>query len=408
MNYFKIVKNSIFSFLFVSGIVFLLDNKLNLLEIIHSATLRNIYNSIDKETKNKVYNNNSDSLALLITNDFYEKEFNSTSPLNKEKLYNLIKNITKQKPKAIIIDFSISPNSLQQTENEIKLYEYLKEISKEINIVLPFAFFSNSNLKNQEKWIKDICKSNIKLAIPFITSEIGLVLKYNNFQNHISHVAYTQNSNICKSLKTKSINEVLTNNKKLFTNQKEIPVNYSKITHSTIYLNNMSEIKKYNLSNKTVFLGGGYGFTDIYKTPYSERFGVEILNAIYYSITHPIEYANLLNTSIIDILNGLLFGFFISFILRKKSTAKTQNMNTFYNLSLIIILFLFIIISLSISSIFFHKFFVWINPVPIILGMFIDLVINSEKKDFNDSFKTAWFAYFLRSCFIILGLYSFF
>ncbi len=106
MNYFKIVKNSIFSFLFVSGIVFLLDNKLNLLEIIHSATLRNIYNSIDKETKNKVYNNNSDSLALLITNEFYEKEFNSTSPLNKEKLYNLIKKYYKNKNlKQIIINF---------------------------------------------------------------------------------------------------------------------------------------------------------------------------------------------------------------------------------------------------------------------------------------------------------------
>lgn len=406
----------VISFLFVNGIVFIVDSKLGYFDVMHSTILRNIEGSYS--INNNSYTNDTDSVVILFSNELFEKEFNSQTPLNKDILAVFIEKILKQKPKNLIFDLDISPdyNFIQQIDNKKEyLYDILVKYSNETNIILPFAFIAqtteNKNLKY--KWFKNMCTNNIQFGFPFIFSENGSVLQYKNYNNHISLVSYNNKSKdyICYENidNFNNFDSIIKKHFHEFSSIKSIPINYQKINDSTILLNDFNQINDFDFKNKTIFIGGGYGFDDKYITPQGEKFGVEILNSIFYTLNHKINHASLLQTVIIfDIILGLSFGTFITFILKKRGNAKFESSITFYNLLLVIIMIIYFIISLNITAYLFHNMYLWINPIPLLLGMFIDAIIGLGNKeiDINKNDKYIFAVYGIKLIFVIFGVYS--
>ncbi|MFA7082915.1 MAG: hypothetical protein WC141_00100 [Arcobacteraceae bacterium] len=380
----------VFSFFFVNGIVYVLDAKFGYFDIVHSTILRNIESAYDTNEKSS-YSHKADSVVILISNALFEKEFNSQTPLNKERLTILVDSILKQKPKNLIFDLDISPdyNFIEQNGNiYLPLYSTLATYSKQTNIFLPFTFIAQTaqNKSLKYEWFTNMCQNNINFGFPFIFNEIGSVLQYKEYEKHIALSAFNSNNHrkVCleNSVGFEEMETIVQNHFKEFDTSESIPINYQALNESTLLLNSFEELSTYDFANKTVFLGGGYGFDDKYITPSGEKFGVEILNAIFYTLSHKIDHNNgLLTLVIFDLSLGLSFGMFIGFVLKRRVNANLQSSITFYNLLTLFIMMVYFIISLNITAYLFHNLYLWLNPIPLLIGMFIDAIIGLGEKE---------------------------
>ena len=409
------------SFFFVNGIVYILDNKLGFFNIIHSAMLQSISSSKDIHSE---YDEKSDSVVILLTNKIFEEEFNAQTPLNKEKLSEIVTKIAQQKPKSIVFDLDISPDynfSLSKQMYSDDIYEVLQTYANEIDIILPFTFIAQTN-KNKElklDWVKKMCQHNIHFGIPFLTNEIGSVLKYYENPNHVSLTINKENG-ICNDIKNITVDDFENIQNKYFKENKRFnssAINYEQINNHTIYIDSINDLTQYNFQDKVIFLGGGYGFDDKYITPYGEKFGVEILNSIFYSSKYHIETADVLKTLIVyDLCIGMLFGWLLNFLLNKRDNIDKEYLLFLNNSALLLLILMFYFISLLISGIFFHYFYLWMNPVPLLIGMFLDGILNLGKKSINQDIDSLlWhqkcihiFSYSLKGLLVILGIYALF
>lgn len=259
----------------------------NLLDIANTISLRNIASSIEN-TESK-YIDKSKSLTILISNELYEKEFKSTSPLNKEKLYLIIKKIISKEPKKLVIDLDVSPDfdfykNINSANSD--LYNLFNISSKDTDIVLPFAFYSKTkeNIQLKREWMRSMCKNNINFALPYLSSQMGISLKYYDDNNSI-YKDTLKNNSICKDIisSKNDIYSLLEKYKTNFLKSKQYPINFKNINSNTIILKSIKDLNNYDFKDKTIFLGGGYGYSDKFITPYGEKFGIQIHEAIFYT-----------------------------------------------------------------------------------------------------------------------------
>ena len=409
---YKFFFNSIISFFFVNGIIFTMNTE-NLFDIANAISLRNVASSIINEKK--VDFNNTDSITIMISNFMFEKEFESKTPLDKDKLYNLIYKIISKDPKRIIFDLDISPDyNFLKKSNEVlnsKIYNLLIENSNKIDIILPFAFISEAkeNKLLKLEWVDKMCKGGVNFGSPLLTSEMGISLEFRDYNNLLSHVAYDNNSTVCRDivLEKNTINNLQTRYKKNNDNSEHKLINYNRIDSNTFFLNSIDELENKNLKNKTVFIGGGYGFSDKYITPSGEKFGVQIHEAIFYTLKNKIDIANIYITLFIDFLLAISFGLLIEFILKKREEADSLNLIALNNILLFSLLIIFIVISNIVSSKLYHDLYIWLNPIPIIVGMFLDSIIGISKKNISNLNEKNKIYYIIVSIFILFGIISF-
>lgn len=374
--------------------------KVNLLDTSNAISLRNIASSIESETNG--YTNTSNSITIIISNIMYEKEFYSISPLNKDKLNILLNKIINKRPKALVIDLDISPDydfsKSKQTLIDKELYSLLMQNSIDINIILPFAFFSKTqeNIVLKKEWVSNMCKNGVKFGLPSLNSEMGISLQYHDYKNSMSKIASTKNNIICEDINN-SLNNLYALSKNYYEeykNSKQHPINFKNINSHTLVINEIDDLKKYDLQNKTIFLGGGYGFGDKYITPYGEKFGVQVHESIFYTISHKIDQANTLLTLIADFLLAITFGIVMEYLVNLREKLTSLNGLALNNILLFVLLITSVIISTIISALMFHNFYIWLNPIPLIIGMFLDSIIGISKRN-NLNERTGTCLYYL-------------
>lgn len=414
----KLLLATFISLFFINGIVYILDNKMGLFNAVHSIVLRNISSAL--ESNNSQYLGNSDSSVVLVSNKMFERYSNYTAPFDKKVMTQIVTKISENKPKALVIDFDISPYyNFSNPRNDYltnPLYVKLKEIAKDIPVVVPFLFMGETDENSMLKlfWFRDMCNANVHFATPLVSSEIGIVLQYHNYNNQLNLLAdellkNKTSKSLCEkieNLKDFNLKKLKEDIKKEYHQGEKLPINYQAINTSTISIDKVEDLEKYNLKDKTVYLGSGYGFTDLFVTPYGEKYGVEIHNAIYYSLNNKIAPANIVISIISDIAIGVLFGMLLSWTIAKRAMIKTTNMLIVNNLAIVFIVTFFIMLSMYLSAVLFHSIFIWLNPIPIIIGMFIDMMIGIDNKKFKDSLKTNWLKLAGKIFFVLLGVLS--
>lgn len=416
----KLLLTTFISLFFINGIIYIFDKKLGLFNAVHSIVLRNISSALEASPSR--YINETDSVVILISNEMFEKYSNYQTPFNKKIMTQILDKIYKQEPKAFIVDFDISPYyDFEVTKNDYlvnPLYTKLKDIAKTTPVIIPFLFMGETTENQMLKlfWIRDMCSYNIHFATPLVSSEVGVVLQYNNYKKQLNLLA----NNVVKK---EDIHSLCTNIENLanldlnliknyilreYNQSEKLPINYQAINSSTIKINHVEDLDNFNLKDKVIYLGAGYGFTDLFATPYGEKYGVEIHNAIYYSLDNKIAPANIVISIFADIAIGVLFGIILSWTLVKRKIIKTTNMLILNNLAIVGIVLFFIMLSTYVSAILFHSIFIWLNPIPIILGMFIDMMIGIDNKKFDDSIKTNWIKVTGKTLLIFVGILSVF
>lgn len=114
-------------------------------------------------------------------------------------------------------------------------------------------------------------------------------------------------------------------------------------------------------------------------------------------------------TLLADFLLAITFGLLLEKLLHSRNNSNNLNTLAFLNLILFTVLIIFVIASAVISTLMYHNFYIWLNPIPLIVGMFLDSIVGlSQKKNLNTSIRNIKnsFHYLLVLCFIGMGIWS--
>jgi hypothetical protein len=150
---------------------------------------------------------------------------------------------------------------------------------------------------------------------------------------------------------------------------------------------------KHNIANKIVFLGGSYGKDDKFQTVEGDFGGVFLHAAGLYSFIEPVERSSHLWAVLVDVVTGVLLGYLFVFLWRKYNSCKYNYEKAEGYLDMLkkyILMRFWLILNLAVMGLllitayylsgYLLRYQLWLNPGPIIVGMFLDALLCSREK----------------------------
>ena len=70
----------------------------------------------------------------------------------------------------------------------------------------------------------------------------------------------------------------------------------------------------------------------------------------------------------------------------------------------------YFILSLNITAYLFHNMYLWLNPIPLLIGMFLDAIIGLGNKEIENKKKDKYIVvvYIIKIIFVYFGTYGLF
>jgi len=351
-------------------------------------------------------------VVLHITDTMYENVFFQKAPLDRSKLAILIDEITKKKPAAIAIDLDLSPGadefflpSIAQIELDRSLKKATRGCSpkeKCITLVTPQIVQSEEVRAQQYHWMKSRCIDGIEFSFPTLVMHQAVAISYPsslpNLGNVVPRAGAGRNTKegLCGYISAHnhsqffSYQNLATAGRGIKTRQLNTSFfHYLKDPSSKLELNldTIDDVANLELKNKVVFLGGSYGKGDTFLTVTGAFSGVSLHAAGYFSKIHSITNTTHAAAFFLDIIIGILLGFIFVFSWElygrsKSSYLKISSIVNYLKMrSLLIInlfLMLFILIAFYLVSGYLLEAQLWLNPGPLVIGMFIHGLLTSK------------------------------
>lgn len=341
----------------------------------------------------------------------FQTRYRGRSPLSRCELLNDLKPIYGAKPDLIAIDIDISPadwsdqppapsvlhgeNRLAKKDGtalplevqcELQLYEMIvKSTDTKTVLMEPFAGVGQAGIISKQKsaWdeLGNIRKhQHIRFARAEVPVNYGLVIKQLNGDKDFA-------VQIAAALGSREQNN---SRKPTLVDPRRyveiIPVSVSELNKSAAGLElPLAETKRAGGAKhpySVVFFGGIYGKDDLYLTPLGEVFGVEIQAATYLSQDGLRERH--LEAFVCDIVIAILFGILIAmcwyyyFAWRIDKEAVCRQLAPFWILVLVASGGVLALIAVGFSTILVTRWGVWISPVPVAIGMLIDIFVSGS------------------------------
>ena len=357
--------------------------------------------------------NKLDSAKIItIDDELYENTFKQASPLDRDKLREIIEAILDKKPKVLAIDLDLSPSPPIKTENaekedaDVRLKKLLIETAKkrkenssgtEIVLITPVKVLTTDSIKRKTEWMREMCDGGINFGLPYIYSNNGVVVKhlddFNMFANQIYLSARNQDVHSSEGHGNKStakehsqrICDYSDDELIQFVSKRSSPkvssklklLNYKFINHiervGKANVKEINEIDQEDLAGQVVFLGGSYGVTDKYKTPAGPFDGVYLHAASFYSMVKPTgEFLHVLEYLMEIIMSTILGTLFYMLAGWYRTTRSLFSIATNIGLQPLL---MFVFIKIAGYSLLFWN--TWLNPATLIVGMEIHAFVES-------------------------------
>jgi len=382
--------------------------------------------------------------TLLINDQVFESYFLQSSPLRREKLALLINRISEQHPKLLAIDIDLAPGADDPFGNSPAQMELDRQLDLaarsrcaaadghgddrcKIVLTLPIPVASEPLKQLQFDWIKARCAAGIEFASASLLSHQGTIIRQSadtpNLGNvsawwfkqeavehapqhaHSEHPSYDyfcKNASLYKS--GKDFFSLVKLNSIANGDSKTVPLNthyFSLAADNNIQLqegvNGVEPLIPAipNASQRAIFLGGSYGVTDKFDTALGKFDGVSIHAASFYGNLKGVANASHVFAWGLDILIGLFLGIvFQALWVKYNEATDSQKTSEPISLSTRAVKYLFaklwllgifallallaIIFMYSASTLLSNG--LWLNPGPIVIGMFLDSLLSSRSK----------------------------
>ncbi len=369
--------------------------------------------------------------VYLIGDELYETSFNQTSPLDRNKIGKLIATITKGCPKVLAIDLDLAPGTRDTEEEIAAIFGALKQdqslCKTPVNIVLatPIPVVSSAAAERNQKWMRDICQLKSGGRISFAKAEVqtsqGTVLRYLPHDHTLGVAAYLEATGaganpICDANDFAVFTDALLQEALTSTGTESEAIQFAKqrllnphffaaqtastgtspvsaLLNGTDALPNLSS-QPQALENKVVFLGASFGKGDKFLTAFGERDGVLLHAAAYFSSMHNVTGGrgkDHLLEFIVELCLGVVLGYLFhttwAWAARAKLALRRANPSKWVvvylwaraapcaNLMLLVGLVLGLVVTAALA---YHRCSYWINPGPLVLGIFIKALIASH------------------------------
>lgn len=345
-------------------------------------------------------------LTILISDEMFEREFKQISPLDRDRLAELIDPILAGKPKNLVIDLDLSPGPGDtDASGQTRLNNLLMEragTGTRIVLASPFPVLGDELLAKKLAWMVRLCDAGVDFAYPFLLESQGLVLRYPGEIETIGrvtrreHTAATEPETLCFQAKQGVAHAAFLD--------KNLPVDFSTEQNNfetqhllnpaffdavdSIRLSQLTDIKAADLNGRTIVLGSGFNANDQFNTAFGKFEGAVLHAATIYSETYTTKSNHYLAAFLdlgIGVLAGFLFhwtwGFFFhipSHLLR--GNGKNWLAYTWQRGWLLISIASFgmVVVALAMASGALFRNGWWINPGPMILGLFVKSLIASR------------------------------
>jgi len=372
-------------------------------------------------------------LVFTIQEELFETEFRARSPIDRLVLKKYLKTLKHVYPKfnVLAIDYDLSPTNLESDPGEQKaqkdLDEFLFSLTKKqmeethdgteqmdrtdepsVHKVVLLKHFPVRNqivCKRKIKWEREKYVNDIFFA----NSEVlhygifGPVVKYDDSDESFPAIVFATANRLrlpvmqftCDDSEPSSRHD---SNHKLI--QRIKPINFLQaLTTDSVKVCALDELETFQRCKdylgswtddvKVIFFGGHYGRDDIYLTPLGNLPGVTVQAYTYFSMEHPLKQIGHFRAWIIDIGLGFITGMIFHKIWQMFHKCRHSQEDRFsQQVVLLAVNFLFLIGSVAgLMFLMAHLLAtgMWMNPAPMLIGLFIDSYVATTGGDAHDA-----------------------
>lgn len=336
----------------------------------------------------------SGPVVLGIADPLYETAFHQAAPLDRGVLTRLLADTLAHKPKVLAVDIDLSPGPSsidggQQALDALLLGARERYPSTRLILITPLPVSTPKLLTTKSHWMKTLCARGVEFAAPTLLAHQGSVLKYEvgGRLPSLGVVATSGSGDVCgrfarsgEAVALRSLFDDLA----LGHGQQGVPtrpINFRAFEQITTLPLESESLPPITLAGRTVFIGGAFGQQDFYLTPGGELPGVLIHAAVAYSAQNAVGIVPHALAVGLDVVLGIGFGLLFAATWGRYFHALSEPQTREH--AFLWLLLNFLILGVALSGVFHLAGWLlhhalWLNPAPILFGMFIDTLLAKE------------------------------
>lgn len=346
----------------------------------------------------------------------YTREYRGQSPLPRCQLRDDLQSLYAAKPRSLAIDFDLSPTILDQTladggesaRCEAEITKLLAENSRITTLITPFPVEGKEFSQQKHQWMLSLCNKHVTFAEPFLNRgwggvtydwvpspyALGNVVANRALEAPSDHGYGTKN--ICAKLQELGTETAALISNGYLSGDWDSPQWLEHAPHPTLLnfaaLSQLVELRNWEsatplpkgLEGKHIFLGAKYGVDDRFPTPVGERYGVDLHAAASASMLQPIANLSDIISLFMDFVIGLIFAKIVHFFwnghfeavsghqCRSISISANRALAPLWLITFVLAYSALISLAAAVSFSLLTYTGLWLAPVPIAIGMFID------------------------------------
>lgn len=205
-------------------------------------------------------------VVVVIDDQGYQGYFSAKSPLDRKQMTQLLKTVANSAPNAqrITVDLDLSPVPSQPVGQKL-LDAFILQDPK--RWVLPAVNSgSDADIAAQKSWRTQLCRQGISFGLPYVPNEFGYPKLIHQFKNGLAEMTLLPPGR-CTDPADEFIQRVMPLSPTMLSGGLVVPFSGD--------LNALAEIVR-AVDPDWVVVGGAWGSTDVFGTPFGDRFGVQV------------------------------------------------------------------------------------------------------------------------------------
>lgn len=205
-------------------------------------------------------------VVIAIDDEGYQGYFSAKSPLDRKQMTQLLKTVATSAPNAkrITLDLDLSPMPTQP-EGQKLLDAYILQDPK--RWVLPAVNSgSEADMAAQKTWRSQLCSKGISFGLPYVPNEFGYPRLTHQYKDGLAEMALLP-AGRCADPADEFEQRVMPLSPTALSAGLVVPFNGDLIA--------LKEILR-AVEPDWVVVGGAWGSTDVFATPFGDRFGVQV------------------------------------------------------------------------------------------------------------------------------------
>ena len=205
-------------------------------------------------------------VVVVIDDEGYQGHFSAKSPLDRKLMTQLLATVASSAPNAkrIILDIDLSPVPTQ-LEGQKLLDTYILQDPKRW-VLSAVNSGSDADMATQKNWRSQLCSNGISFGLPYVPNEFGYPKLIHQYKDGLADISLLP-AGRCADPTDKFSQTVMPLSPTTLSSGLVVPFNGD--------LKAMSEILR-AVEPDWVVVGGAWGKTDVFATPFGDRFGVQV------------------------------------------------------------------------------------------------------------------------------------